>query len=261
MAFAVLGLTSVVANAATVTPGSEDLILGFQAPAGDTGSATNLEVDLGAASNFTSSTATEVLSQLNVNDLVATYGSNWTSDVTWSVAGITSVAGDANNPSFDLTSTTSIKENNASGLQGAYGAIENLAGGSSAAGSLKGQTSTANSAFAATIGTSSTPASGLSESYTSEEAGNGYTYAGNAEATGASTDELYSLFPSSEVGTGRGASFPAATDLGTFSLSTSGVLSFTGADPIAAPEPSTYAMMAGAMGLLFLAMRRRRLNV
>ena len=243
LALAAIGFSSTAASAATVNVGLQDLVLGFQVPSG-TGASTNLEVDLGSFSLFTP-TATLTLAQLSVNDLTSVYGSNWASVVNWSVAGSTTSLG-AN--AFYATSTTSIKTN--SGLSGPSGNIITFTAG------LNNQTSTANSTTSATIGDSSTAASAIPSSYTSTEQGNGFTFIPNAEQIGAGTNELYSFTQQNKVGSGKTAAFPPATDLGTFALSSTGVLTYTGINAAAVPEPSAYALGICAV-LLFIVLRRR----
>ena len=48
-------------------------------------------------------------------------------------------------------------------------------------------------------------------------------------------------------------------ELGTFSLSSGGVLTFTGADAAAVPEPSAYALGICAAVLFFVLRRRQKL--
>jgi hypothetical protein len=243
LALVALGFASTAASAQVVA-GNNDVILSFQIASG-TGSNTNLEVDLGSASQFTN-TAVLTFNQLNVNDLTGIYSSSWadsSAGVNWSVAA----EGTASDK-FLLTSTTPIKTSSSSLLAAPYGQIGNLAGG------LNGQAATANSPSAAAIGNNSNPASGIANSYTFLEAGTGYGYAANAEQTGAGTDELYSFAPASKVG----GQFPAAGDLGTFSLSSDGVLTFNGINAAAVPEPSAYALGLCAV-LLFLVLRRRQM--
>jgi hypothetical protein len=255
LALAALGLASTAASAATVSPGANDLVLGFQLA----GNNTDLEVDLGPSSQFTT-TATLTLSQLSVADLTAIYGSNWASTalgtgVNWSIAGLTSQSSTDN--TFEATSinTTAPKSGTSTTLATPEGAISSLATGSFAAGSLNGATATANSSSSAAIGgvvnatnPAGTSASGLSQSYQSLEGGNGYTFVPNAEQTGAGTDNLF-LFAA-------GVKNSPSTELGTFSLSSAGVLTYNGT-AAAVPEPSAYALGICA-ALLFWVLKRRK---
>jgi hypothetical protein len=244
LALAAISFASTAASAQTVSAGLNDLILGFQLPSGSSqqGASTDLEVDLGSFTNFTASTQTITLPQLALADLTSTYGSSWATTVDWSVAGNNTSSG------FDMTSTQLVKTSSQGGLSGAVSAIGGLIAG------LNGQPATANSSSAALIG-GSPAASSIGNSYTSEEAGNGYGFVPTAEQTGAGSDELYSFTPQSQTGTGVHKTFPNAIDLGTFSLSSAGVLTFTGS-AAAVPEPSAYALGICA-ALLFLVLRRR----
>jgi hypothetical protein len=88
LALTAAGLASLSASAANVSTNETDLILGFQITDGTgTGSASNLEVDLGSTSLFTT-TASLTLNQLAAADLSATYGANWASrtDLTFGIA-------------------------------------------------------------------------------------------------------------------------------------------------------------------------------
>ena len=88
LAILALGLISPAANA--LTAGSGDVILGFRATAG-TGNDKNLVVKLGQASQFTGASGTLSVTDIAA-DLAATYGSNWASrtDLFWGVIGATS---------------------------------------------------------------------------------------------------------------------------------------------------------------------------
>jgi hypothetical protein len=86
---ALAGLTQ---NSGAVPAAFGDLILGFKAAGGE-GSAVNLEVNLGPATQFSGAAAgsTMVLSGLSVDDLKATYGDDWNTrtDLTWGIVGTT----------------------------------------------------------------------------------------------------------------------------------------------------------------------------
>lgn len=257
LAFAAIGLASTAASAQTVSVGSpQDLILGFQLVNSATAnSPTDLEVDLGSYTLFNNAapgTTLNLSSLLSATDLT-TLASSWNSTtsgtgVTWSVAGITSATATPT-ASFDVTSTTSIKTGTQNTLQPIYSTISSLAGGLN----NQPQASTASSAL---IGSASNPASGISSSYTALENGNGYGFVPNAEATGATTDVLYSFTPQTASG-GHGGSEPPAITLGTFTLTDNGgVAGFTFTTPAAVPEPSAYALGICAV-LLFLVLKRR----
>lgn len=219
--------------------GSSDLVLGFQIGSGQ-GSNTDVEVDLGSYTNFLNVTGTITLSQLSVTDLNNTYSSTWSNTdgtgVNWSVAGVNN--GVPNN--MFLTSTSQLKLNSASRLATPYGQIGGLIGDMNSGNATQGSNSST-----VTIGTNASPAANDAASYTSEEGGNGYNYASNAEQSGAGTDELYFLKP--------GTSTTNAQALGFFTLGSNGTLTFTGA---ATPEPSAYALGICAL-LLFWVLKRR----
>ena len=248
LALAAIAFASTSASAQTVTAGNNDLILGFEVGSG-TGASSNLEVDLGSFNLYTTGQSF-TLPQLTVSDLVATYGSGWASTVLWSVAGSYI---DANGKAFEATSANTTAPKTNSDLSTPYSNITSMAP------ALNGQAQTANSTKSAVIGNSSTAASAIPGSYTSaftaSGASSGFGDTGISEAQGATTDELYQFSQLNEVGSGRNAAFPAATDLGTFTLSNAGVLSFT-SKTAAVPEPSAYALGICA-GLLFLVLRRR----
>ncbi len=251
LALAAIGFASSSASAQVVT-NPYDLVLGFQLSS----SPTDLEVDLGSISNLNLNLGqvTNLSSDFSSTDLSNTFGTTWNSTtngtgVNWSVAGINSVNDGA---SFYLTSTktSNVKTNSAGSLSNPNGLIVQLTTGASGQGSLN-SAAVAGTSTSALIGDGSNPASGLSQSYTSLEQGNGYTFLSSAEATGATTLTLYSFVP--------GTSTTPAQKLGTFSLTdTAGVegLTFTGA-VASVPEPSAYALGICAV-VLFLVLKRRR---
>lgn len=247
-AFLALGYAS-VASAQTVSASQGDLILGFELA----GNPSNLEVDLGSASNLTINTSQTTLAQLNVQDLINTYGSNWYSNVAGTGA-MWSVAAYLNGNAFELTSTPGnpLQDQGSSSVGPAANLVNGLATG------LNGAAQASNSS-SAVIGNASAAASTIPNSYTYQitDGGNGtnYNYNGDqAEQTGAGNDELYSVTTGSKP---RGGNFPNAADIGTFSLSSAGVLTFTGLDaPASTPEPSAYALGICAMLLLWVLKRR-----
>jgi hypothetical protein len=260
LALAAIGFASTAASA-QVTPGATDLVLGFQLA----GNNTDLEVDLGPASQFTQGAYVNLSSDLTLGELTSTFGSSWASTslntgVNWSVAGITSTTDGA---SFDATSTAganNVRTSSGSGLGTPWGLVSSLAGGSAGSGSLNGSPSAATSQSALIGGSvtstnpSGSPAGSLSESYQVLLGGNpGYTFVNNPEQTGVGTDELYSFTPQNKVS----GKYPLATDLGTFTLSdTGGNLQFYFGTPQAVPEPSAYALALCAL-LLFVVLKRR----
>jgi hypothetical protein len=283
----VLAATAFYAPHATAqvgSAGSTDLVLSFRVTDGQgTGSATDLEVDLGSQSNFTASTALTTPDALLESDLVATYGAGWATrtDLVWSVAGLVSAtSGNGANKTFAFDATSSGgAQAEASGTNSTYSAANsNIAG---LVGGFNNATAFGIDPDAAQIGNSTTPASSTANSYIAQlsdggkyDGDYGYFNPGATAPIGMNpaisgsgvtevnygvsqspigSDELYKYATTKVAGTD-------GTDLGTFSLNAAGAFTFDGA-AVAAPEPSTYALMAGAMGLLFLAVRRRRSNV
>ncbi|HEV3271736.1 MAG TPA: hypothetical protein VGZ93_06090 [Candidatus Methylacidiphilales bacterium] len=265
MALAAIGLASTAASAQTVNPGPYDLVLGFQLA----GNNTDLEVDLGPITtlNLTPGAVTNLSSDLSVSDLTSTYGTGWvtnsstTGGVNWSVAGLNAVNDGASFYGTSTSTPSSVRTSSASGLSGAWGQILDLAQGSAGSGSLNGApvASTSSSALIGgsvnAVNPGGTSAGNLSESYTSLEGGNGYSFLPSAEQTGVGTDTLFSFTPQNKVSN----KYPLATDLGTFSLTDpngpSGALSLT-FTAASVPEPSAYALGICAV-LLFLVLKRR----
>jgi hypothetical protein len=256
------------ASAQDVTSTAGDLILGFNVQAGGTNAGVyDLEVNLGPLSEFTttasltlSTTGTgTALTPLSDLDLTGTYGSSWNasnSGLTWGILG----AGPSATEAF--YAGTNGAQANTSGEQTPSG------DGDSIANQLGSTGTTSHSAFAGVVGTSTSPASSIADSFGSLAnygAGNleygffttlGVTEVngGDGNAVGSLTLYSYAAYanqshPPVHYGT------PTGTELGVFALSQNGTLTYTG---VAAPEPSTWALMAGAMGFLFLAVRNRR---
>jgi hypothetical protein len=251
LALATVSLTSLSASAQNVSASPTDLILGFRVTDGTgLGATTNLEVDLGAETNFTASTANITLNQLVAADLTSTYGANWATrgDLAWGVAGDTTAPGGAN--SFDVTySDTTTTPKDASTLTPPFNSIGVLSQG------LSATAQTANSTSAGKV--DATSANGYTAQITQSPGDYGFfsstgvTEVNDASGNPVGSDELFGF---TQAG-GRPA--PSATDLGTFSLSSDGALSFTGAAPAAVPEPSAYALGLCAV-ILFFVLRRRQ---
>jgi hypothetical protein len=265
LALAGAALIETSASAQVITS-TGDLVLGFQiTDNAGTGATTDLEVDLGAYSNFTTLEGSGSVLNLNVGgvvdsglgglsatDLSSTYGAGWNSrtDLTWSVFG---TRGNPSKESFlsspsgaTLNDETSTPLGNLSGKMGTV--VTNL----------NGQAQTANSATASTALQTSTVGS-----YTFQITGNnaftsdwnnggsvGGTQQGVSSA-GATSLELFDL-------TNHSSSTPGI-EVGTFTLGSNGSLTFTATSAV--PEPSTYALMGVGAFMLMLVMRRRVLNV
>jgi len=235
-------LTSVLhANAQTLTPQFNELILGFRATA-TPGQAVNLEVDLGNMSNFYGATpgATIPLTALAVQDLADAYGANWftRTDLVWgavSTTGRSAGTSDGHSPVATLWATrmdgqpawnrsSSFAQKNASGT------IEVMYSPGSA-GTLYGATSTSNSSATAVIDATQTGSwsaqdlktLGTSFGFFNPTIDNSVTN----PAGGAVLSELYELQPSTSVGV-------PATLLGALILTPAG-LSFQAAGNNPAP--------------------------
>jgi len=243
LTFAAIASASTFASAQTVSAGSEDLILGFEVTDGaGQGATTDLEIDLGSASLFTASYS-QTFSQVLAADLTATYGSNWATrgDISWGVAGVLSDGSTSN--AFDLTSQTVPKTSNNNGLASGFSAISALAGG------LNNQTALTSSS-AADVSTTQASSWKGERTVSASSDFNALSGAGVSETTSTTGSiDLYQFEPS----TARPA--PNATDLGTFSLTSGGVFTFTG-EAAAVPEPSAYALGICAL-VLFVVLRRR----
>jgi len=256
LAIAATGFVSTTASAQTVSTGATDLILGFQITDTSTpGQNTNLEVDLGAFSSFTTTTSTINLTGLVGADLVATYGASWATrtDLVWSVAGITTTGA---SKTFDVTSNVANPTERSTNAA-PFGFIGALAS------TLNGQNQTANSTSAATIGDNTTPANTIAGSYSTQVVGSGTGDFG-VQSFGVGQSQSSGPLGSLELygfAQHAGTTTPA-TDIGTFTLSGSGssaTLTFTGINATAIPEPSSYAL--GFCGLLLLWVLKRRNSI
>jgi len=248
------------ASAAIVDASVGELILGFRADA-NPGQVINLEVDLGSASLFYNATpgTTFTLAGLKVADLVGIYGAGWNTrtDLFWGVAGTTGATSDAHSavdtlwltaPRTSLdTQSTPLNRQSKFAQQGPANTISTMFQNGSP-GTLKGATSTANSTTAASINATVAGSWSFQENpgITSFGLNASIDNTTNISSGSFAISDLYELQP----GSGAGAY------LGYFSLSNSGVLSFT-----AAPEPSSIALALGSAGLLALRRRRRGTGV
>jgi hypothetical protein len=261
LAFAALAalavsLTSTGASA-QVAASQTDMIFGVQDENGNNGGSNfgaNLEVDLGAESAFTTS-AVLSFPQVTLNDLKNIFSSNWsstTSGASWSVFGSTATI-----PSFyDTNNQGNPGDNTSATLNGVYSLVNAVYGGLNTTTNASATYLSDTNGKGAQIGSNSNPANVLTNSYGYNETGKngangpGFGYAGGDETVGAGTDELYFISTA-------GGSKQDAVDLGTFSLSSAGVLTFNGINAAAVPEPSAYALGVCAV-LLFLVLRRRQ---
>ncbi len=260
------GAIGVHAGAGTVTSGLNDIIVGFYATGG-TGATTNLEVDLGNASQFYGVGGTLTLAGLN-SDLSSTYGATWNTrtDLFWGVAGTTgsatgtTIGGNAIAAKTLWAGSAQLTLGSGSTPWNKAGAFAQQAPANTiatlyanASGSLNGAAALTDNAHGALIN-NTLAGSWTKQEGTSAAAFNYFNPKGSfdnstniAGGSFAATD-LYELQPGSGPG----------SYLGTFALSSGGNLTYGGSLGAATiPEPSTYAAIFGAMTLGFVAWRRR----
>jgi hypothetical protein len=240
---------------------SGNLILGFQL-SGDN----DLEVNLGPYSSFTSATspfnvsfgvipadqtgAGTTVSSLAA-DLSATYGSGWASSslLGWGVVGDTpNGAGYTTFLTIDSHNPTIPSRYSNSQSSEVDSSISSLGGG------LGTSPSTVNSTEVASI----TVGSSNPNSWSEFTPGSNFTGSGLPveQSFGADTATTSTLNLFENVPNGRNGGGGSATDVGAFTLNSSGDLTFT---PASVPEPSTwFSMVLGALSLVFV---RRRSGV
>jgi hypothetical protein len=257
IATAVLALTGLPflapsAKAGTVTTNLSEVILGFRATGG-MGADISLEIDLGPAAQFYNAGAGSVttLTQLNVQDLISTYGPDWNtrSDLYWGIVGTTGASvgtPDNSRPSKTLWAsspettpgTQSLVRNKGTTFaqQGPANTIATMLV-NGAPGTLSGATSTANSGSAAKINAAS-PGSWAYQIQIADGTSFGYfnpvvenplntipTSPSGVDGTGYTVLDFYELVPGSGAG----------TLLGGFGLNSSGKLVFAKSIALFAP--------------------------
>lgn len=255
LALAAVSFASTSASAGVVSVGGQDMILGFEInDQSGQGATTDLEIDLGAASNFISSYSVNSFSQVLGADLVATYGSNWAtrSDLVWGVGGALS---DGTTNTFALTSQVLLKTGSPGQLSTPFGQVASLQGG------LNNQVALTSPAAAAV------PTS-LSNSWYGERTASGtvttddfnlpgFSAGGQSETASGPIGSLnlYTFTPNTPA---RGQQQINSTLDGTFALAGSGASATFSFNAQSAPEPSAYALGICAV-LLFVVLRRRSL--
>lgn len=265
-----LGGLASVAAAVSPTVAPNDLIMGFRATGG-TGASKNLEVDLGNVTAYASAKGTITLSQLAAADLSSTYGANWSSrigkDLFWGVFGATGNTnadkGPTGQPKATLWATTpqtAPDKNSPGGTSTPWprlptavqisGSDQMLTvyGSAPSPGSLNAATSasTAESAvvdtglvgsWSYTLGSGGDAFTVLTPTTLFDNPGAGYNY---------HSADLYEMQPAVAV------TPPPGTLLGTFTLSSAGLLTFTSAAPATAgsptitTQPASQTVQAGA---------------
>lgn len=249
-AAAVLSASLLSASAATVTYTQGDLLMGFRATGGQ-GAGTSYVVNIGQASGYRDATTygtVPIAGDLNA-DLTALYGSNWStrSDILWGIAGTPSntatVGGDAPPTLYASKPETS------PGVSGAGWTIA----GSSTRLSVATTIVSLQSSFAGYQATTNSPVATLMDDSVANTWRQYMASGGNASYTSGNKD--FGAFANIEGTLNQGLTLfrvtnaSAGSNEGTFSLSSSGSLSFV-------PEP-TSSLLAG-LGVLGLVLRRRR---
>ncbi len=266
-------LALLTGGAQAVTAIAGDLILGFRA-AGGQGAASNLEVNIGPASNYYGAVpGSFVVTGLSVTDLSTTYGGGWASrsDLSWGIVGTTGAAAVGIAPARTLwasraedtpgTPSTPWLRGSTFTLQIPSNSISALYSG--APGSLTNGSATANSPVSSVIDRTLGGAWTLQEDFTP---GVSFRYfnpsvlgsMNSIPATPAFYDGVngYGVLDLFEVR--PGASGDPAALLGAFGLNSGGLLVFSTDPGVFAPIPEPTATLTGLGVLLAAFLRRRR---
>jgi len=236
-----------------------DLVLDFRASSG-TGAGQDLEVNLGLGSSFNFSTSETVLSSTVLNaDLVAVYGTNWSSNATlvFSIVGANGSNGTGANDIYisDPGNSSTVTATSPAATSGNAGQITPLYSETSG-------TAVGTNAYNVTETTldGSTYRAVLTDYNNTHGTG---PYAANygfvpfiteqTVSTSGSSLDLYLQTPSISHPSVVAAT---STDEGTFTLGGNGALTFTAEGGAVVPEPSTYALFG--LGALVLVLMRRR---
>jgi len=244
-----LALASLSASAQLA---SNHLILGFRS----TSSSTNVVVDLGLISQFTSpSSSTFTISSLASADLVSAYGANWATSgaVSWGIIGTNG-----------LRTPTNYASASRSAVDSPTTPYEALSASSLA--DLKAQIGAVTTAFnnavnlGGSVSTNSASTVFLPGSWSETEDATPSVSFGWLDTTsfqnvlslsggGWAVSDLYQMSQNTE-----------GVYIGSFGLNAAGefVFSTSASTFSAVPEPSTYAAIAGVLALGFVAFRRRQ---
>jgi len=240
LAFAGLALIASSAKAQLVY-NDGDLFIGYE-----NGGAQDYLIDVGQASQFTTS------SQLTLNlgstgtDLSSIFGSSWfgSSTVKWGAAGATTFGdGSAAGDTVWATSTSTTPWSNSFDQSTPTGALATIGG------NFNGASSTANSNFALLEATSNGASWASFESVANGGTGNAANSSTSGSLSGYFQPGINGLTNQKLYLTEltEGSTTPGQV-LGYFQENSSGVVTFTGS---AVPEPSTYALMILGMAALF----------
>lgn len=251
---------------------SGDVLIGFE----QQGNASDYVVDLGQVTQFkpTTSDYQIQLSTADLGGIDGVFGTNWASnsngstDVQWGVVAndqSDTIASDPDGNSIWYTKgETTVGTHTTAPIRGsssALGAISQNIENFETLG-YAGQAATAGTENSSDLGVILTASA--ADSWTSFKPG---SYSGNTAfgigseieqpSSGSYTGPTDSVLDFYEVDT-KTASNQSATLLGTFSLSSGGVLTFEGADAAVVPEPSTYALVLAGGSMLLLVLKRRK---
>ena len=274
-ALAVLaGVVMSATNASAASYSAGNLLLGFR-----NGGSENYSyyVNIGAASLYEGATPGSTFN-LSIGslgtELTAAFGSSWSTrtDLFWGVVGAVQVD-TAPDPAHTiyLSSATAtaghstVINNSTDGLQGGwYSKIATT-------GTLYKNTNSGAAANTTALGLTKPTiglyqANSVTSSWGASTGGNNAYAAPSSFTTGAAIEavvggvanqlDLYQLVASDAASAGAsGFSASGSHDLGTFSINSSGTVSFA-----AVPEPSTWALMGLGFGVVVLAVRRRQLR-
>ena len=239
------------------TAATGELVLGFGATGG-TGSSQNLEVALGTAATYTALSDGQLheIGRLSGADLAATYGADWNAraDLNWGIIGFT---GNALNNTIWASKKQSVV-----GTMGTPWAKMPASGGNTAGGVIKSVVSS----LAAAPATANSSHSGVLEASTLQS---WYTLQGTTGSAFKTPYETATFNNSTAIPAGGyvvsdlfqmvNTSAGQSSYVGSFGIDNTGGLWFSNdaSDFAAIPEPSTYAMILGALTLGLVAVRRR----
>lgn len=234
------------ASAAVTTYTAGNLLMGFR----QSGTASSLIVNLGAASTYKNATSGFVASSIPASELSAVFGANWYTDstVTWAVIG--AVAGSTVNGDTARTLYASSQETTYGTANDPYttASVASQAGPSNKVASAGGAYTGIENGTNVTLAQSNA----TTNSWNSFMAAGQFGYDGvwNLEGTVGSGSQL-DLFRMQPNVTG--------TYEGSFTMSNAGVVSFS-TTPVAAaavPEPSRALLLGLGVAGIFLRRRRR----
>jgi len=255
LVLATMSFVSTAALAQDVSTNDTDLILGFRVTTnGTTGSADNVEVDLGSTSLFTK-TATINLSSLFTATDLETFGSSWGSrtDLTWGAVGAVDDQSITNDFLATYSGGTAPVSGTANSLSTPNSDIQGVADG------LANETEADKPTVAIVTNASSDPDSYVYNLYDGGMTTADYQFfnTGATQKTGTADGSLkLYAFDAGSPGT-------LAVQLGTLTLTGTGAtetFNYVGVNAGVVPEPSSYVLSGIGALVLFLMMKRRRTN-